>query len=69
MSRHFGTDSTEVSGDIGTDVLQILEENTVISKAEVSTREPVHVSSVITSTGSRAGIRHVHGFPCSSQPY
>jgi len=40
----------------------------VILMAEASTREPVHVSSVITSMGSRAGIRHAHGFPCSSQP-
>jgi len=28
----------------------------------------VLVSSVITSTGSRAGIRHTHRLPCSSQP-
>jgi len=40
----------------------------IISLAEASTREPVLVSSVITSTGSLAGIRHAHGFPCSSQP-
>ena len=40
-----------------------------INLAEASTRETVHVSSVITSTGSRATIRHAHGFPCSSQPY
>jgi len=37
--------------------------------AEASTREPVLASSVITSTGSRAGIRYAHGFSCSSQPY
>jgi len=32
VSRHFGTDSTKVSGHIGTDVLQILAEDTVIYK-------------------------------------
>ena len=40
----------------------------ILAMAEASTREPVRVSSMITSTGSRAGIRHAHGFQCSSQP-
>jgi len=37
-------------------------------KAEASTREPVRVSSMTTSTGSHAGITHAHEFPCSNQP-